>query len=73
MSFTANSTGGKFQYTLLRENLPKDVVANVNSAYGFGNSAYFKGAGWIGNQITAEQPFSIMQPYIAVYFWRRTA
>lgn len=71
MTFTANSKGGSYQHILTQPELPKQAVANVNSNYGFGNNPWFVGAGWQGNSGRSDEPFSLMQPYIVTYIWRR--
>ncbi len=73
MTFTAGSKGGSYQHVLTQPELPKQAVANVNSNYGFGNNPWFVGAGWQGNSGRSDEPFSLVQPYEAIYRWRRTS
>lgn len=76
MSFTANSTGGEYKHKLTLKELPSSVW---NSASGQ-QTGGLKQAFNIGSQSGAntratnfDQPHNNIQPYITVYFWKRTA
>lgn len=76
MSFTANSTGGEYKHRLSLKELPSSVW-NSDSGLQTGG---LKQAFNIGSQSGAntratnfDQPHNNIQPYITVYFWKRTA
>lgn len=82
MSFTSGSTGGKYNHTLTVSEMPahkhrlKADSATGGSAYGlrdanivqstFRDLSYIESSG--GNQ-----PHNNVQPYVVVYFFKRTA
>lgn len=85
MSFTAASTGGYYRVILTEGQMPKhshfqNVVApngqgtGIRSDY---NSDCTKGGVYPQNCSTSEkgnnESHNNMQPYITVYFWKRTA
>ena len=81
MSFTANSTGGEYRHKLTIQELAKHshqyyspVVQlawpyDQGNTYGNYNKQYLISSGDTGN----DTPHNNIQPYLTVYFWRRTA
>ena len=82
MSFTANATGGEYKHLLTTSEMPShthNLVHNMNLHLIAGGSA-LNGAvsGGSGKDIYADNTggstkHNNIQPYIVVYFWRRTA
>ena len=82
MSFTARSTGGEYKHLLTTSEMPShthNLVHNLNLHLISGGSA-LNGAvsGGSGKDIYADATggstkHNNIQPYIVVYFWRRTA
>lgn len=83
MSFTANSTGGKYKHTLTVNEMPSHKH-DINAPLYSGNSSpggssiqgNNNGAGtwpyqWCQNT-GGNQAHNNVQPYIVVYFWKRT-
>ena len=77
--FTAGKTGGTKTVTLKQENLPSRVVVRTQAASPSGDSTpHSSEAVWNNHSLAdsgerSDVPFSVMQPYTVVYFWRRTA
>lgn len=81
MSFTANNTGGEYKHKLTVDEMPshnhqyyspvvqKVVASSSGSTYGNYNKQYFLGTDYVGG----DGYHNNVQPYITVYFWRRTA
>lgn len=85
MSFTANSTGGEYKHQLSVEEIPSHnhsigtyLCSYEASGYGLVQAAAFhdrvmvSGIGDTGNQ-GGNGRHNNVQPYITVFFWRRTA
>lgn len=81
MSFTANSTGGEYKHKLTIDEIPphshkyyspivqRVAASSSGSTYGNYNKGYF-----IESSATGGDGYhNNVQPYITVYFWRRTA
>ena len=86
--FTVGKTGGEKTHKLTIDELAKHshapetasaVFMNVNHDYGVRlatSSTPGAGSNWIGAVTIAigkDKPHNNLQPYIAVYIWRRTA
>ena len=81
MSFTANNTGGEYKHKLTVDEIPshnhqyyspvvqKVAVSSSGSTYGNYNKQYLIGTDYAGG----DGYHNNVQPYITVYFWRRTA
>lgn len=81
MSFTANNTGGEYKHKLTVDEMPSHnhqyyspvvqtvVASSSGSTYGNYNKQYFLGTDYVGG----DGYHNNVQPYITVYFWRRTA
>lgn len=81
MSFTANSTGGEYKHKLTVDEIPnhnhqyyspvvqKVATSSSGSTYGNYNKQYLIGTNYVGG----DGYHNNLQPYITVYFWRRTA
>ena len=80
MSFTANSTGGEYKHKITLKELPnaiwhsksgeqtgglKQAFMQVSTSTGGGS-----GINTLGTNF--DQPHNNIQPYITVYFWKRT-
>ena len=68
MSFTSESTGGKYKQSILKGSGYSYGLTNSNQGYG-GRVPV------LASQYNAEVyiPFDTIPPYFSVYFWRRTA
>lgn len=80
MSFTAGSTGGEYKHKLTVDEMPKHhhYISGYSSA--FGTNYYYNlvgGTNNYGSKNTSDnggdEPHNNIQPYITVYFWKRTA
>lgn len=81
MSFTANSTGGEYKHRLTLKELPKSVWNSASGLQTGGLKQAFmqvsastggsSGINTLGTNF--DQPHNNIQPYITVYFWKRTA
>ena len=81
MSFTANNTGGEYKHKLTVDEIPshnhqyyspvvqKVAASSSGSTYGNYNKQYLIGTDYAGG----DGYHNNVQPYITVYFWRRTA
>ena len=81
MSFTTNSTGGEYKHKLTIDEMPshnhqyyspvvqKVAASSSGSTYGNYNKQYLIGTDYAGG----DGYHNNVQPYITVYFWRRTA
>lgn len=86
MSFTANSTGGEYKHQLSVEEIPSHNHSRgtylcsyeasgyglVQGSVGFPDRVMVSGRGDTGNQ-GGNGRHNNVQPYITVFFWRRTA
>ena len=83
MSFTANSSGGKYEHTLTIAEMPehghgyKLAYGGNDPVRGFNYGNSFVGSFDDSDQFIVNnggsQPHNNIQPYITVYFWRRTS
>lgn len=76
MSFTANSTGGEYTHRLTLKELPSSVWNSDGGLQTGGLKQAFNIGSQSGANTRAEnfdQPHNNIQPYITVYFWKRTA
>ena len=68
---TVQKTGGEKAHILTKSEIP-----HLGSGVSWSGSSIASGNGWsdewIGGQATPT-PVSLLQPYVTVYFWRRTA
>mgnify|MGYP007065842507 CR=1 FL=1 len=74
-SFTRN-TGGEYKHQLTLQELPKDIWhSNGGKQTGGLKQAFNQGANSGINTLATNfnKPHNNVQPYITVYFWRRTA
>lgn len=81
MSFTANSTGGEYKHKLTVDEMPshnhqyyspvvqKVAASSSGSTYGNYNKQYLIGTDYAGG----DGYHNNIQPYVTVFFWRRTA
>lgn len=81
MSFTANNTGGEYKHKLTVDEIPSHshkyyspivqrvAVSSNSSVYGNYNKQYLIES----NSAGGNGSHNNLQPYITVYFWRRTA
>lgn len=81
MSFTTNSAGGEYKHKLTVDEIPshnhqyyspvvqKVAASSSSSTYGNYNKQYLIGTDYAGG----DGYHNNVQPYITVYFWRRTA
>lgn len=69
MSFTVNSTGGAYQHTLTKDEMPDQMIGYKSGGYGLTSSAYYKGLQWVGSST----PFDLLPPYVTVYMFKRIA
>ena len=67
MSFTANDTGGEYIHSLLRDEIGYIYYGALLSSNGNQMGVHDHD----GKMKKAKIP--LLQPYITVYFWRRTA
>lgn len=68
MSFSANSSGGKYNH-----NHTTRVDFSTNQSYRLGvGLKYCEGESVLNNPISSGNS-STIQPYITVFFWRRTS
>ena len=76
MSFTAANTGGEYKHKLTVHEMP-NVIWHSNSGNQTGGLklAFNQGSNFGINTLATnfDQPHNNIQPYIVVYFWRRTA
>ena len=86
MSFTANSSGGEYQHKLTVDEMPshnhsRDTYTSGSEATGYGlargsvgfyDRVMVSGSGDTGNK-GGDASHNNVQPYITVFFWRRTA
>lgn len=85
MSFTANSTGGEYKHKLTVEEMPshkhrQHVAASTGNESGYqrydfngeGNANLYDAMHDTRSQ-GGDTPHNNVQPYITVYFWKRTA
>lgn len=86
MSFTANSTGGQYKHTMTISELVSHTHTNFTiggTKVGWTSGVFQQGSlGGVRTSPTeniitgstgGSTPFNILNPYIVVYFWRRTA
>lgn len=76
MSFTANSTGGEYKHKLTLKELPSSVWNSDSGQQTGGLKQAFNLGSQSGANTRAtnfDQPHNNIQPYITVYFWKRTA
>ena len=83
MSFTANSSGGEYEHTLTIAEMPehghgyKLAYGGNDPVRGFNYGNSFVGSFDDSDQFIVNnggsQPHNNIQPYITVYFWRRTS
>ena len=66
MSFTANSTGGKYNHSM-----PRDDIGYIY--YGALLNSNGNQMGVHDHDKNMKTKISLLQPYITVYFWKRTA
>ena len=86
MSFTTNSSGGEYQHKLTVDEMPshnhsRDTYTSGSEATGYGlergsvgfyDRVMVSGSGDTGNK-GGDASHNNVQPYITVFFWRRTA
>lgn len=86
MSFTTNSSGGEYQHKLTVDEMPshnhsRDTYTSGSEATGYGLARHsvgfydrvmVSGSGDTGNK-GGDASHNNVQPYITVFFWRRTA
>lgn len=86
MSFTTNSTGGEYKHQLSVEEIPSHNHSRgtylcsyeasgyglVKGSVGFYDRVMVSGSGDTGNK-GGNGRHNNIQPYITVFFWRRTA
>lgn len=75
MSFTSSATGGEYSHKLTLEELPNAIWQSSTDQTGgikisFNHGSEF-GASTLAKNF--DKPHNNIQPYIVVYFWRRTA
>ena len=76
MSFTTEDSGGEYKHKLTLEELPNAIwhsnggkqTGGLKQAFNLGSQS---GANTLATNF--DQPHNNIQPYIVVYFWRRTA
>ena len=76
MTFSANGTGGEYKHKLTLQELPKDIWHSSSSKQTGGlKQAFNQGANSGINTLATnfDKPHNNVQPYVTVYFWRRTA
>lgn len=81
MSFTAGSTGGEYKHKLTVDEIPSHshkyyspivqrvAVSSSGSTYGNYNKEYLIRTDYVGS----DGYHNNVQPYVTVYFWKRTA
>lgn len=84
MSFTSNNTGGEYNHKLEVDEMPSHVhklyarggsTAQVSSPFA-DNKPITQGSNYYGFNVSSaggNKSHNNIQPYIIVYFWRRTA
>lgn len=75
MSFTSSATGGEYSHKLTLEELPNAIWQSSTDQTGgikisFNHGTEF-GASTLAKNF--DKPHNNIQPYIVVYFWKRTA
>lgn len=81
MSFTANSTGGEYKHKLNLQELPNSLwhsrsgeqVGGLKQAFMQISTSTAGSSGINTLGVNFDQPHNNIQPYITVYFWKRTA
>ena len=80
MTFTTNSTGGEYKHKLTFDEMPSHNHHLSGYSNAFGSKYYYNlvgGSNSYGDKNTGnaggDTPHNNVQPYIVVYFWRRTA
>ena len=73
MSFTANSTGGKYYITQARVQSPYIASGDEVEGYGLISQGAFINRVAVAKEISEIQSMDIRNPYYTVYRWRRTA
>ena len=76
MSFTTKDSGGEYKHKLTLKELPNAIwhsnggkqTGGLKQAFNLGSQS---GANTLATNF--DQPHNNIQPYIVVYFWRRTA
>ena len=87
MSFTASNTGGEYTHKLTVNEMPSHKhgtplneyyasITNTNTGFGaskVSNPMIGTQSGFGTSNVGGDQSHNNIQPYIVVYFWRRTA
>lgn len=80
MSFATNSEGGEYSHTLTTDEMPSHSHYINGYSNAFGTKYYYNlvgGSNTYGSKNTEAtgggQSHNNIQPYITVFFWRRTA
>lgn len=82
MSFTSESTGGEYNHKLTTSEMPKHAHesyhwASSTTAGWLSGMLYYGQKGTAGGRATSttggDYAHNNIQPYITVYFWRRTS
>jgi microcystin-dependent protein len=83
MSFTTNSTGGEYKHKLTEDEMPSHnhklyarggPTAQVSSPFAE-NRPIIQGSNYYGFNVSSaggDTSHNNVQPYITVYFWKRT-
>lgn len=76
MTFTASDSGGEYKHKLTINEMPNGIWhSNGDNQTGGLKLAFSQGSNFGINTLATnfDQPHNNIQPYIVVYFWRRTA